>query len=78
MFAISVNRIGDEGVHAFLKALKVQEQYLQLGSGLLKLSLHYNLASDKSPDMYKLDELLTRKNPLQCTRSDYQLATDSS
>ena len=73
-----VNRIGEDGVHAFLNALRIQEQYSQFGSGVLKLSLHHNLASDKSPDIYELNELLTRKNPLQPVRGDSQLATESS
>lgn len=78
MPAISVNRIGEDGVHAFLNALRVQEQYSQFGSGLLKLSLHHNLASDKSQDMYELNELLTRKNPLQSATGDCQLPTENT
>lgn len=75
--AISVNRIGEDGVRAFLNTLKIQEHYSQFGSGLLKLSLHHNMASDKSQDMYELNEILTKKNPLQPVTGDCQLPTES-
>ena len=78
MFVISVNRIGEDGVHAFLDMLKVQQQYSQLGRGLLNLSLHHNLTSDKTPDMLELNELLARKNPLQSIRCDSQVPIDSN
>ena len=35
--------------------------YSQMGCGLLKLSLHHNLVSDKTPDMVKINELLAKK-----------------
>lgn len=57
-----VNRIGDDGVHGFLEAIKLQEMYSQLGIGLLKITLHHNLASDKSPDMNELNNLLAKKD----------------
>ena len=56
-----VNRIGEDGVHAFLEAIKVQELYSQMGCGLLKLSLHHNLVSDKALDMIKVNEFLSKK-----------------
>ena len=64
--SISVNRIGDDGVHAFLEAIKMQEMYSQLGSGLLQLSLQNNVASDKTTDMIEINELLfARKSRFQ-------------
>ena len=62
----SVNRIGDDGVHAFLETIKMQEMYSQLGSGLLQLSLQNNVASDKTTDLTEINEILfARKSRFQ-------------
>ena len=52
--------------------MKVQETYSQFGCGILKLSLHHNVPSDKIPDMIEINELLAMKDPLQSSREIQQ------
>ena len=42
--------------------------YLQFGNGILKLSLHHNIVSDKTRDMIEINELLAAKDPSQSSR----------